>query len=363
MKKHQPKHYSPPSNPEALYAAVEKPKKEQGSHKPEETVYAPQHPPQDANPYARPRSEPTPQRPVDPYAVTDLSENNWRSSLQEPKNWYTRQHDRKPEPEHLYAEIDVSGNGGRNPTRPLETVYAQLNIGGRGGPSSAPQEEHLYADLDFGRNGGRNPTQSVETVYAKLGMGSGGPDAEHRENPIYQSPEAKRRTTPPQTEKDLVTSAIAKDKGFQDSLVSVQEWCEIVFGNGHALNKQLAQILDNPSKGRDILQSLMENPECYCKLAGQKTFGIKSQHRKQAEEGFGSLCDAFERHVKTAEKLHRKFTHEHRQDKGVEKGQESPEHRHHRHHHRHHRRDSDSPERETQSRGRQQRGGGMAFAM
>ncbi|UNE53789.1 BID domain-containing T4SS effector [Bartonella machadoae] len=339
MKKHQ---QSPSSavNPEDLYAQVNKPKREQHQAQTPETPYAPQYPLQGASSSSRPRRGQQREELVSPYSVSDLSKNNWRASLEEPQNWYIdREHPHK-QPEHHYADLDFGGNSGRNPQR---------------------RSTHLYAEID--PRGGRNPAQPVESVYAELGRGNGGPDADHRENPIYEGVEARRRTSPPQTTKDLVTSGLLKNTAYQYGASEVKVWCATVYGNENALNEKLFEILNDPSKGRDILQKLMEDPESPGKLAGHKALGVRSPARKAAEDGFQPLCDALERHVRTAKKLHKALTREHSQDKGIEKGQESLERGHHHHHDRHQRqgREHESPQQERHHRGREQ--SGMAFAM
>lgn len=346
MKKNHPSP-SPQSNPESLYAEVKKPSR--GQHptqqatpeelyakvnKPpkqpplqaEKTIYAPQRPV--GNPYDRLGGTPSDGRRtdklVDPYAVTDLEKQGWRAS---------------------YETIGEGAQGIQHPQAP----------------------EHLYAELDFGENSGRSPQKPVESVYATVGTGAqGGQDSVQRENPIYAGVDTGRTTPPPKSPKDEITAKLLQNVDFQYGVRETQEWCKLVYGNEHALNTRLAKILDNPQAGKQILWELAENPESAGKLAGQKILGVKSPSRKEAEDGFGPLCAALERHVKTAQKLHERFTREQEKQQKHERG-ESPErhgeHRHH-HHHRHAREERQaSPQRETQPRSRQEGGKGMAFAM
>ncbi|EJF76650.1 hypothetical protein MCO_01562, partial [Bartonella sp. DB5-6] len=203
--------------------------------------------------------------------------------------------------------------------------------------------EPVYADINIGGNKGRNHQQSAETVYADVNTG---------------------RTSPsPRSPKDEITSKLLQNTNFQYGVREVQEWCQVVYGNPYALNSQLAQILDNPQKGEQVARGVAENPEGIGKLAGRTVLGVKSPQRREAEDGFGPLCAALDRHVANAQKLHKDFTREQARQQGHERG-ESPE-RAHKHHH-HHRAGEErhtSPQREVQSRSRHEGGKGMAFAM
>ncbi|WP_019221921.1 BID domain-containing T4SS effector [Bartonella senegalensis] len=398
MKKHQPsppkpsstekereqaRAPSPPPSPEPLYAKVNKPKKGQQQEASGETVYAPQHyPPQDqpetiyapqrpiGNPYDRPRAGAPSngqraKRLVDPYAVTDMLAPHTGPDAQRLENPLYEGvgggAGRPPQkPEHLYAELEFGPDDRRSPSKPVESVYATAGMGAQGGPP--PQKpEHLYAELEFGPDDRRSPHKPVESVYATVGMGAeGGPDPQKLENPLYEGVGSGRTPTPPRTPKDEITSSLLKDPDFQYSLMEVQERCVTVYGNRHALNGQLAKVLDNPQGADTILWDLAANPETGGKLAGQKVLGVKSPSRREAEEEFKHLCSAFEKHVNVTQKLHKRFTRNLEKDKS----RESPERHGHRHHHRHHsqEREGGSPERQAQRRGSQEKQG-RAFAM
>ncbi|WP_375653921.1 BID domain-containing T4SS effector [Bartonella sp. OD88NMGDW] len=319
------------SNVEDLYAKVNKPPKEQRNpqqytlQQPPTTIYAPQKPLE--NPYDRLGGEPSDGRRadklVDPYAVTDLEAKGWQTSP--------------------YETIGEGAQGGRYPHEP----------------------EHLYAELEFGESGGRSPQRPLESVYATVGMGAeGGQESEQRENPIYQGV-GRGTTTSPRTPKDEITTKLLQNTSFQYGVRETQEWCNVVYGNEHALNEHLAKILDDPKNAEKVLRDLAENPESAGKLAGRKALGIKSHARKEAEEGFSPLCSALERHIHTTQKLHKQFTREQERERGQrhESPERDSEHRHHHHHRRHHTRgqEQNSPEHSPQ---RQRHGEkGMAFAM
>ncbi|WP_375636860.1 MULTISPECIES: BID domain-containing T4SS effector [unclassified Bartonella] len=317
------------SNVGDLYAKVNKPPKEQRNsqqytlQQPSETAYAPQKPL--GNPYDRLGERPSDGRRTDklvnPYSITDLAAQNWQTP---------------------YDTVGEGAQGGRHPQEP----------------------EHLYAELEVGENGRHSPQRPLESVYATVGMGAeGGQESEQLENPIYQGV-GGGRISPPRTPKDVVTTKLLTSVDFQYGVRETQEWCRVVYGNEHALNQQLAKILDDPQNAEKVLWSLAENPESAGKLAGHKILGVKSLSRREAEDGFRPLCSALERHIHNTQKLHKKFTREHERERGQR--QESPERdtedRHYHHHHRHARgQEQNSPEHSPQ----QQRHGekGMAFAM
>ncbi|WP_375687690.1 BID domain-containing T4SS effector [Bartonella sp. AC62GZZY] len=317
------------SNVGDLYAKVNKPPKEQRTspqytlQQPSETAYAPQKPL--GNPYDRLGGRPSDGRRTDrlvnPYSITDLAAQDW------------------------------------------QTPYDTIGEGAQGGRHPQESKHHLYSELEFGTEGGRSPQRPLESVYATVGMGAeGGQESEQLENPIYQGV-GGGRISPPRTPKDVVTTKLLTNVDFQYGVRETQEWCRVVYGNEHALNQQLAKILDDPQNAEKVLWSLAENPESAGKLAGHKILGVKSLSRREAEDGFRPLCSALERHIYNTQKLHKQFTREQERERGQrqESPERDPEHRHH-HHHRHARgREYNSPEHSPQ----QQRHGekGMAFAM
>ncbi|WP_375676829.1 MULTISPECIES: BID domain-containing T4SS effector [unclassified Bartonella] len=317
------------SNVGDLYARVNKPPKEQRTspqytlQQPSETAYAPQKPL--GNPYDRLGERPSDGRRtaklVNPYSITDLAAQGWQTP---------------------YDTVGEGAQGGRHPQEP----------------------EHLYAELEVGENGRHSPQRPLESVYATVGMGAeGGQESEQLENPIYQGV-GGGRISPPRTPKDVVTTKLLTSVDFQYGVRETQEWCRVVYGNEHALNQQLAKILDDPQNAEKVLWSLAENPESAGKLAGHKILGVKSLSRREAEDGFRPLCSALERHIHNTQKLHKKFTREHERERGQR--QESPERdtedRHYHHHHRHARgQEQNSPEPSPQQQRHEEKG--MAFAM
>ncbi|WP_317993712.1 BID domain-containing T4SS effector [Bartonella gliris] len=308
------------TKPESLYATVNKPRREKSPPNPPETICAPQKALE--TDYVVPPDVQHPTKLVAPYLITDLEKEGWLDS------------ESRENP--LYDGVGRWAHRRRHPQEP----------------------EHIYAELDFGANDSHSPHNPVENGYATVGMGAhGGQDFQQRENPIYEGLNTGRIMRPPMTPKDEVTSKLLKNVDFQYGVREVQEWCKVVYGNEHALNKQLAKILDNPQQGEAISREVAADPEGIGKLAGQKVLGMKSPSRKEAEAAFIPLCAALDRHVKTAKKLHKHFTREHSRHKNLERAQK------HHHHHRTREERQNSLQREEQQRCRHGEEKGMAFWM
>ncbi|VEJ41771.1 Protein involved in cell division [Bartonella elizabethae] len=300
------------------------------SQRPQETPYAPQYPlgATRATTAGRGSREPSPDNPTNPYQVTNLM--TGETEFQEQIN-------------PLYDSPSGSSEDLRFSQRP---------------------EEHLYAEIDPRTQGGRSPHKPLETIYTTLGAGAEGGERQQQENPLYQGV-GRATTPPPRTPKDEVTTRLLKDTGFQYGVRETQEWCTVVYGNPHALNKQLADILENPQGAEKILWGLAENPESPGKLAGRQLLGVKSPDRKEAEDGFRHLCSSLERHIHKAQKLHKQFTRELERGQKQESPERSPEHRRHHHHHHHHHHARGQERNSPEHSPRQQRHGekGMAYAM
>ncbi|EJF97979.1 hypothetical protein MEI_01011 [Bartonella vinsonii subsp. arupensis Pm136co] len=288
----------------------------------------------------------------------------------------------KPE-EPLYAKVNKSGRGQQQqPVQSEGVVYADLSF--VTGSGQQQPEDPVYADLNFDTGGGqrsRKPAQPVESVYSDVSFGAGGGQHPQRpkkpEESVYatvstgsggasSNPRKGREQSPPRTTQDLLVSGLAQNPDFQSSLVEIHLLCKTVYGTSYALNTQLSTLLQSPNKGDGILRDLLENPEGSAKLAGTKVLGIKSPARKEAEDGFLSLCDAFEKHVKIAQKVHLSLVRDLAQKHAAERGTDSPEHHHHHHHHhhRHHERGREqSTQQQQQAQQRKSPSKGVAYAM
>ncbi|GAA5107827.1 BID domain-containing T4SS effector [Bartonella jaculi] len=339
--------------PEPVYAKVNKSNRTSPKPQPEEVLYA------EINTGGRGRGQHQ-HNPSDP-----VYENvNTGSRGQHPHA-----------PETVYAEINTGGRGrGQHQHNPSDPVYAELNIGGGGrgqhqrnpsdsdyenvNPRSKGQHQHnpsdpVYAELNIGGGGRgqhqRNPSDSDYENVTPRGRGQ----HQHTPDTVYATVKQGGPTSPTHmTLKDKVTSGILKDPGFQGRVERLQGLCTIVYGDQHALNTQLSEILDNPRRGEEILQNLMENPNSPGKLAGQKILGVKSPDRKTAEEGFSVLCAVLEDHVEATRKLHKDLT------RGLTKQQGHERDAHHHHHERHEH--QHSPKQDMQRHREEKR---MAFAL
>ncbi|MGF7158046.1 BID domain-containing T4SS effector [Bartonella heixiaziensis] len=267
---------------------------------------------------------------------------------------------KQPE-EVIYADVNIGRGREQQSHNQAETIYAELNTGKGREQQSHNQAETIYAELNTGRGREQQSHNQAETIYAELNTGRGREQQSHNQaETIYAELSAGRTPTPPRSQKDEITTKLLQNTDFQYGVREVQEWSKVVYGDEHALNKQLAAILDNPQEGEKVLWDLAANPESAGKLAGRQMLGIKSPDRKQAEEGFSPLCSALEKHVVTAQVLHKNFTREQAKHQSYERG-ESPE-RHTQEHHHAREAHKHSQEREVQQR-RHREERGMAFAM
>ncbi|WP_273756661.1 BID domain-containing T4SS effector [Bartonella sp. MM73XJBT] len=372
--KKSPKQQRPQGPAESAYASPRAP--EAAPPFSQDTIYAPQKPL--GNPYDRLPGNPSngqrAKKLVDPYAIGDLNNLGRDPESQQRVNPLYESvgggAGGRPRPEeHLYAELNWDQDG-RSPTKPVESVYATVG-GGAGGGRNPQSPEHLYATVGMGADGGRSPTKPVESVYATVGMGTGGgQDSQRLDNPLYEGVGSGRTTPPPRTPQDEIRTKMMQTPEFQYTVLELQERCQVVYGNRHALNEGLSKILENPGAGDKVLWELAANPEGPGKLAGQKLLGVKSPARKEAEEEFGSLCSTLERHIAQAQKLHSRLTREQERGRGHSReaspeGQEHGRHHHHRRHHHDHsqERGQNSPEQQTRGRQSPEHGKGMAFAM
>lgn len=341
-----------PTSEPPVYAQVNKPKKQnpqnpsegaystlgpegaadQSPQTPPETIYAPQKPPENAYDAVRrgPRGRQRATKLASPYAVVDLLDPTREQGFQSREN-------------PLYEAAGGSAQGGRQPQK----------------------AEHLYEEIPLGPNDGHAPQKNIESVYAQLGMGAQGKqDALRRENPIYEGVGQRSTTPPPRSQKDILTTKLLQNELYQYGVRETQEWCTVVYGNPHALNEQLAAILENPQGAEKILRDIAENPESVSNLAGNKILGVKSPQRKEAEASFPTLFTVLEQHVAIAQKLHESFTKELVRQQSPER-ETSPERSEQRHQHRQHARETEQNTQEQNAQRRQspKNDRGMSFAM
>ncbi|MET3589585.1 hypothetical protein ABID23_000669 [Bartonella silvatica] len=305
------------------------------------------------------RRSPRPQRGVEPYLVVDLFDKDGQG----PK---------KPD-ENPYEEVNQSYHRSQNPIglnpvsegsgyRPQGVVMPPSPTSRRPPHPQRGVSPYLVTNL-FGDDGQDPPgvgtgPYAVVDLFDKEGQGLKNP-----EEGLYEEMNPRATTSPSRAAS--ITKALGEHVKVQYGEAEVKHWCKLVYGNSSALDTQLARVLENPTKAEDVLYELLEKPETGGRLAGREVFGVKSPGRREAEEDFGPLCAAFERHVSTVQNLHkdlnRQYAKEHGQRCEPEGQKKDAERRHH-----HHRRSQGqhSPEREErQQRENSPARGAAAFAL
>ncbi|WP_375662375.1 BID domain-containing T4SS effector [Bartonella sp. OC16QHHD] len=264
-----------------------------------------------------------------------------------------------------------------------EPLYAQVNKQNRGNQRTQNQEEELiYASvseidpLSRGRHPKQRqretetdyttvapPKREEEVLYASVSSVSPLSRGRHHNqrqqetetNYTEVSPQQKGRSSSPSLTTDQKSVMLLKNPQVQARAEEVIHWSKIVYGNDTIFQKHLQSILTDPNKGKELSNQLAEDPESIHKLAGRTALGIKSQTRKEAEEGFKPLVDAIDDYTKAVERATERLSQT--------PLAEQRRHHHHHHHHRHHERgqEQNSPEHSPQ---RQRQGEkGIAYAM
>ncbi|WP_375696201.1 BID domain-containing T4SS effector, partial [Bartonella sp. AC67GZZY] len=134
---------------------------------------------------------------------------------------------------------------------------------------------------------------------------------------------------------DQKSVMLLKNRQVQARAEEVIHWSKIVYGNDTIFQKHLQSILTDPNKGKELSDQLAEDPESIHKLAGRTALGLKSQTRKEAEEGFKSLVDAIDDYTKAVERATERLSQTPlaEQRRRQENSQQVEKHHHHRHHH------------------------------
>ncbi|WP_375673555.1 BID domain-containing T4SS effector [Bartonella sp. TS82HLJMH] len=268
----------------------------------------------------------------------------------------------QPNPDSLYAKVNKPSRA-PHPPHPEEVTYAEVSTGGSRGQHHHQPSETVYAEVSTGGDRGRHRHQPSETVYAEVSTGgSRGHHQQQTSQAAHAGASAERTPTPPRSPKDEVTRKLLQNTSFQYGVREVQEWSKVVYGNEHALNKQLSKILDDPKNAEKVLRDLAENPENPAKLAGRKALGIKSQARKEAEDSFAPLCAALERHIHNTQMLHKQFTREQERGQKHDSSERDSEHKHHHRHHHAKGREHANPAHSSQQR-KHATEKGMAYAV
>ncbi|WP_019223598.1 BID domain-containing T4SS effector [Bartonella rattaustraliani] len=376
-------------NPEGLYAKVNKLGRGQ-QRPPLESVYAKieqpgggQHHPNPELPYTlaqEPNKGPIPQAPnASPYSIPrgkpDLqAKSGDEDIIQQPTISSSPQ---SPGYRPQQPVIPSSNEGGEHrPQYPIHPPnqggYTPFPItytpqGEVSGLHATSQRKGLgaspYLVVDLSSDGGKTPPGTGMGPYSVVELfGKDGEPLQKGEDLYEEVPQG--RTTPA---KEYFPELLKQNIEVQYGRAEIRQWCQAVYGNKHALENHLSQVLENPMGAGEVLNALLENPEMGGKLAGTKALGMKSPRRKEAEDDFQHLCAAFDRHVLTTQRVQKELIHKREgpgQRRREPEGQEAEHSPHHHNQHRHHRREErrHSPE-QQQQRSRDSSPTGMSFAM
>ncbi|WP_455479173.1 BID domain-containing T4SS effector [Bartonella sp. B23] len=116
---------------------------------------------------------------------------------------------------------------------------------------------------------------------------------QHPEEIVYADVPSSHKKLP--LTKRQIFKKIQKNSTVQTCMDDIRYHCNLVYGNPGILNKQLAEIIENPKQGKDLSLNIAGNPTSISELAGREVFGIKSHARKRAQQNVHSLCDSVER--------------------------------------------------------------------
>ncbi|WP_208438192.1 BID domain-containing T4SS effector, partial [Bartonella taylorii] len=92
----------------------------------------------------------------------------------------------------------------------------------------------------------------------------------------------------------------------------IERLSQLVYGNSHALQKQVEEVLEKPDMGEQFLWMIRANPVKFHKLAGHNMCGFKNDKRRRAEENILPLHDAV-RNYTNAVKQTKELTSQERQ--------------------------------------------------
>ncbi|WP_375653226.1 MULTISPECIES: BID domain-containing T4SS effector [unclassified Bartonella] len=85
---------------------------------------------------------------------------------------------------------------------------------------------------------------------------------------------------------------IAEDSCVHTSLKQIQKLAKIVYGNEKILDKQMVEIIKNPSLGQQLANQIERAPYSISHLAGFSLCGLQNQARANAKNHLEMLCTA-----------------------------------------------------------------------
>ncbi|ETS06079.1 BID domain-containing T4SS effector [Bartonella henselae] len=223
---------------------------------------------------------------------------------------------RAPSPEPLYAKVNKKPPRAkdRELNKPLtqqeEVVYAALDFENR---SHHPRERYPERNLEsetLYTTVASQSTTKAEILYADVihtPLHSKHMRKEQTSETLYTTV-APRRTTSSLTREEIA-DRIQHNPLVQAYQQEVTHWCQIVYGNSDVLNEKMQEVLQKPSKGEDLSRQVAEHPTSVHKLAGRNLCGLKTNARRQAEEGFMHLCQALDGYASAVKQAQENITH------------------------------------------------------
>ncbi|WP_139412246.1 BID domain-containing T4SS effector [Bartonella mastomydis] len=263
-------------------------------------------------------------------------------------------------PEALYAQVNKQNRGNqRRPNPEEEVLYASVNTIDPLSRGRHHNQKHQESETDYTTVAPSR--REEEVVYASVSsidpLSRGG-----RHNQRQQESETDYATVSPQQRgrtsltTDQISVHLLKNPHVQAYGEEIIHWSSIVYGKDNLFQQHLQGILKDPHKGKDLSDQLAENPESMGKLAGRHALGMKSQTRKQAEEGFRHLVNAIDGYTKAVtEARDRILQTPHAEQRRQQEHSQS--HHHHRHHH------TRGQEQNSPEHSPRQQKHGMAYAM
>ncbi|WP_254492322.1 BID domain-containing T4SS effector [Bartonella sp. B1099] len=239
-------------------------------------------------------------------------------------------------PEALYATVNKQNRGNqRSPIPEEEIIYASVSSVD---PSRAGRHQQRLSESETDYTTVAPPRREEEVLYASVSSVSPSRAGRHQQRlseseTDYTEVSPQQRGRAPLTA-DKMTVQLLKNPQVQAYAEEVVYWSKIVYGQDNILQQHLQDILTNPSKGKELSDQLAENPETIHKLAGRSALGMRTQTRKQAEEGFRHLVNAIDGYTQAVgETRERLLQTPHAEQRRHQEHTQKGESHHHRHHH------------------------------
>ncbi len=100
---------------------------------------------------------------------------------------------------------------------------------------------------------------------------------------------------------ETIADLIKSKSSVQKCYGRVKYLSQIVYGDWHALQNSMEDILKNPAMGEQISQKVAKNPVSFHGLAGRSICGFKNTLRRRAEAYISCLCEAFSNYTEAVQ--------------------------------------------------------------